>query len=807
MGQLGYKVMPDKIMEGTDGIIQVYSTTAGTDLNNLIATSSDSSIVKILGIEQDTIQSDYTIKISAVNAGGTSIALAAPGFSAIEFPITVYPNNGMQQQLLIKTTPSVFSTRGVTQGYVAIELANSDGLPTTAKQDMTVTLTTSNSDIVNLKDTQLVIKKGDYYSIGQFTVNSDGQAQIYASSGSLQSVSSTVNVNTVTQSYTIRTYVYPNMTDNYENTDTYVIAQLQDSLGNPVIADHNIPITVQINNATAPPSANLFNANTQAQSNALSTLACQNYNFCSSNSLIQSNAPLYIKKGSYWGYSTVQVGSGATGLYNITASAKGYMQSTNSAQMLTENNQYLDDKYPVMNILPILATGGHELIGVVHLENYTHYPVIASRNVDVAIDSSDTNTLSVDNTMISAGTGAALVFANVAKTVPNPVTLYVQSQESTPIIPDIHIPSTQSIHLAADPLIPKIPFNTSFPLALYSIDGSGAAIPFTKNLTPMINPRDAVQTEPQAIVAGQSISLVNSTFVKDGSATLTVSAGDLTTSITMQSSSFKPSAILLDHADQILSNTNATFSVEIVDGQQNPMIADKNINLQLVSSDPSVLETQNSVQIKKGSYYATFDAESKNAGTAEISLLSDELPLSKFDVTVTSYTPTISLQSTDRVDPNYPFNATVVASYLNSPLDNLAVGWNVTGAKIQSMDTSTNSNGKASIALVSGDPSPISITATVSGGPFAPTVASKQITVNPPLQPVSVAHLANTTVNSPKPFTIMGINPLFLIIPVAAGVAILVLKKREMLEEILEKIGLAEKLSGIKERFTEARQK
>ena len=806
MGQLGYKVVPGKIMEGTDGIILVYSDTAGVDLNNLIATSSDSTIVKIIGIEQDAVHSDYVIKINAVNTGDASIALAAPGFSAVEFPITVYQNNGMQQQLMIKTTPSTFSTRGTTGGYVAVELVNNDGLPTTARQDMTVTLTTSNSDIINLKDTNLVIQKGKYYSIGQFSVNKDGQTQIYASSASLQSVSSTVTVNTITQSYTVRTYVYPNMTNNYANTDTYVISQLQDSLGNPVVANEDIPLSVQISNATQLPSANLFNANTAAQSHALSTLVCQNYNFCSTNSLMGSNGPLIIKKGSYWGYSTIEIGSGVTGLYNITASAKGYMTSSPS-QVRTVNNQYVDDKYPVMDTLPILATGGNELIGVMHLENSTGYPVIASRDVVTSVDSSDQNTLSVSDVKISAGTGGALVFANVAKTVPTPVTLYVQSFKPEPIIPTIYVPAAQSVGLEADPLIPKIMSNTNFPLALYPIDSNGAAIPFTKSIIPMINPKDTVQTEPQTILAGQSVSLVNSTFVKDGSTTLTVSAGDLTTSIPIQSSSFKPSAILLDHTDQILSNTNSTFSIELVDDQQNPMIADKDINLQLVSSDPSVLEVQNDVQINKGSYYATFDAESKNAGTAEISLLSDELPLSKFDVVVTSYTPTILLQSTDHIDPNFQFNAAVVASYLSSPLANLKVGWNVTGAKIQSMDTSTNSDGKANISLISIDPNSVSITATVSGGPFAPTAVSKQITVNPPLQPASGAQLANTTSNSPNSFAIMGVNPLFLILPVSAGVAILVLKKREMLEGISEKIGLEEKLSGIKERFTEMREK
>src|SRR6185437_1940865 len=216
-----------------------------------------------LGVTQDDGHMMSKIKINAIKAGDAKIAIAAPGFSSSEFDLIVFKNSNIATNLLIKTTPSSFATNGPTNGYVAVESANSDGIPTPVTSDIPVSITTSDSKIVNPVDTQIVIKKGEYYAIGKFIVDQPGSALIYASSPSMQAVSSQITVKNVDSQNTIQVYVYPSKINAFKSAITYVITQLHDASGNPILAEDDTPITVQItnNNATG---AGAINTSTQS---------------------------------------------------------------------------------------------------------------------------------------------------------------------------------------------------------------------------------------------------------------------------------------------------------------------------------------------------------------------------------------------------------------------------------------------------------------------------------------------------------------------------------------------------------------
>ncbi len=66
---LGMKIIPGKIVENSEGVIEVYSTTGDIPVDKLIATSSDPSIVQILGVEQDETHMISSVKIKAFAAG------------------------------------------------------------------------------------------------------------------------------------------------------------------------------------------------------------------------------------------------------------------------------------------------------------------------------------------------------------------------------------------------------------------------------------------------------------------------------------------------------------------------------------------------------------------------------------------------------------------------------------------------------------------------------------------------------------------------------------------------------------------
>ena len=56
-------------------------------------------------------------------------------------------------------------------------------------------------------------------------------------------------------------------------------------------------------------------------------------------------------------------------------------------------------------------------------------------------------------------------------------------------------------------------------------------------------------------------------------------------------------------------------------------------------------------------------------------------------------------------------------------------------------------------------------------------------------------------------FNVMGINILHIIIPVAVGRSLLILKKKNMLDGIIEKLNFVEKISKIKEKLSKIREK
>ncbi|TLY08786.1 MAG: hypothetical protein E6K83_01360 [Thaumarchaeota archaeon] len=367
---LGVRVIPNKIMENTEGIIQVYANSDSIiKIDKLIATSSDSSVIQILGIEQEAGGYITDVKIQAVNAGDAKIALAAPGFLSNEFQITVSKNTGAATTLLIKATPGTFLYNGPKLGYVTVELANEAGFPTYANTDIPVTITSSDSGVVNIMTSQITIPKDSYYAVGKFEAKQEGTALISAVSPSMSTTSASVIVNAQDPTQTIQVYVYPQTINAYKAATAYVAVQLHDSSGNPVIAKQDIPIKVKITNSSGTESINTSEQKT----------------------LIQADQPLIIKKDSYWAYIPVSVNAGLNGKYDISISAKGYTISSPAQITTLTSNSLFDDKFAQVDILPILATGQKELIGVLHLQDSSANPILAKQNLQVHVDSSDSS--------------------------------------------------------------------------------------------------------------------------------------------------------------------------------------------------------------------------------------------------------------------------------------------------------------------------------------------------------------------------------------------------------------------------------
>ncbi|MGC1708341.1 MAG: Ig-like domain-containing protein [Nitrosotalea sp.] len=888
--QLDTTLIPNKIITNTTGIIQVYPNNFTNTLDNLVATSSDSSIVQILGVEKDVSHNAFNVKINALNAGQVTISMAASGFASLELPVTIYPDSKGATNLLIKATPQTFSTSGPNAGYISVETVNANGVPTPVSVDTPITLSVSDNSIVSLDEDQMVIKQGSYFVTEKFVIAKPGNAQIYASASSMQPVSTSVTINNDAVPYTLQVYAYPPIVNVNKDAVSYIIVQLHDSAGNPVIAKNDIPVSVRIVN-TAEEALN----NTSDQS-----------------PFVQVNNALVIKKGSYWGYvpaeftaagvntmspflqgdqdmkyAPIQFAAGVSAMYDVEISAPGYIISTIPANTvvttsiigataktapgstvsgsgtttitsttstngntnvtstatatgttITHNatatgtttasstlpsiciknppivpplstlqvqiaavsqNFVMDDKTPCFFPLPILTTGNNELIGVLALKDASGWPAFAKSDLSFQVDSSDMSTVSIPDVKMSYDLQSSLVFAQVGNSA-NPVTLNVVSDSPQQVMPVVASPSQTNSGLVADSLLTTVLPNTQFPLAIYTTN-NGALDSFKSGFTALISPQEAISPIQLTVTKDNPVFLTDETLLTGGSQNIAITTSDYSSSFTVVGASSKPNAITLGYPDRILSNSDLLFSIELLDDNQLPILTDKDTDIKLVSSDPSVLDVPDSVQIKEGSYYATFDAKSKGAGTAEIAVLADGIPLSKFDITTVSYTPVVSIDSADHADNNNPLTATVTTTYNQSPLAGLNVDWTVTGGTIKNMDSLTDQDGKATISLIIDDPNTVNIQASVGGGLYQTVTVTKQISINPPLLAAnSTGQPAQDNPQSTS-FTVMGVSPLLFVIPGAAAGAFIVLKKKNMLE------GISEKFSGIKERMSSSQER
>ncbi|MDE1861894.1 MAG: Ig-like domain-containing protein [Thaumarchaeota archaeon] len=795
-GTFGIRLIPNNMVENSLGILEVYPLYGGhvfpTPIENLAYSSTNSNIIQVIGEKQNSTGFSTELMVKANNPGKANIVLAAPGFTPEQYPITVYTDKISPSSIIIKAVPQAFSLGGPKNGYFSVELTNKDGLPVTSQNDLPVTIVSTNDKILMPHTSQLTIKKGQYYAEGQFSTGQPGSARLLASASSFQVSNATISVS-ASNTPIIQAYVYPSVINNFQTSTAFVIAQLRDKTGSEILANEDIPISIMVSNST---TTGLVNTSPQ-------------------NQLISANTPLVIKKGDYEGYAPIQVEAGLNGTFNIGLSAPaGYLVSNHTAapadcveisgcvvpstttlesvpvQLTTETSQILDDKSAKLDLVPMLATGKKELIGVMHLEDPYGKPVIANKDIQIEVDSSEPNYLSVDPVDISQGQAATPVFGTLSNTappsssvsdgLPSLVQLHVITYKDTTVSAAINASSTNSFNLVATPLVSKILSQSSFPIALYLTDPSNTLTYFPNSYNPTILPNDNFQVKSQKIAEGDSVEVLNATAVHDGSSTLQIIAGNYPTNLQLASVSSSPAKADLDYSSPLFANFTNLMSVQVLDSNSNPRYLDKNMSIKLISSNDSIIQMPSNVTISKDTYYSTFDVMPRMPGIVTISVVANNLPLETYPVNIDTLVPDASINATKSVLPSETFFATLKVEKYGKPLPNMSVNWKVSGGKIQTADKTTNRFGIANIALLSDPNGTINLDPSVSGHGFNPTTVKEIVRINStssfPNMTKDTTKSSNTPTN--KLFRIHGVDPLPFVVLGSIAVGGLMMKKK-----------------------------
>ena len=227
--EFGYQLHPEKLLENTEGISQIFVTSnemmVPKQIANMKAVSSDNSIIQIIGIEDGNDRYTKNILIKAKNPGIASIALAAPGFSSKEITLEIFNNNNHPTQILMKITPNTFPIDGPKYGHIALELATTGGIPTVTSENRTIHLDTPNDDVIKLKNSEVVISSGEYYAITEFEIIGAGDAIIFAETKGMKKISSLVDVLEAQTPLTLKLFTYPQNYNSYSGTKGLAIGQ------------------------------------------------------------------------------------------------------------------------------------------------------------------------------------------------------------------------------------------------------------------------------------------------------------------------------------------------------------------------------------------------------------------------------------------------------------------------------------------------------------------------------------------------------------------------------------------------------
>ena len=747
------RFLPQKLVEGSQAKMQVFVAEGEQiipkKITDLTITSLDSSILHIEKI-QDTGSFVSEVTVKAGKPGTTTLYIAAPGFDSKEIPVTIYGNKNHASTLLVKITPDTFTTSGPSEGYIAVELADEDGFPVIAKEDTVISLNTANRDKIEIASQNLLIKKGEYYSHTKFTIKNSGEATIYLTSNGIETATSTITIQE-DEDLTVKMYTYPNTMSIHDATQGFVIAQLQDSSGRPIIAQKDITVYYRVADSDFEEATNY-----------------------SSNYKQKSTGYFQIPKGSYWGYTQYSLPEGLEDKYELSISTEDPLV-VETQEIEAKDLELIDDKLVQFKTVPVLATGKRELVGVVYLEDEDGNPVVAEKELAIKIDSTDNKALTVEDVILKAGGQVALVYGKIGHSVPTDLELRPAVTEGEFTTIDVFGPNKDSLEFVVEPLIPEVLSGTSFPTIMYLKDGTEITN-FPEDSDVFVSPNEYVQIQTKKIVQKDSLVLFDSKSLKKGSVELTVEAGDFEDSTTIDNLSSDPANMILDHSKSIFVGNNDVFSIQLINSEGLPTYATSDVVVSLVAKDQNLVEMPSSITIPTGSYYALFDVAPKAAGTTEISLLSKELPLVSEEITITSLIPILTITAPDSVGESEAFTATVSAKANEKPLAGLKVDWQLSGGINQISDSQTSPAGEASISIIPNSPS-VNIVATVSGQWYSPASTSKSVTVN---MPVSV--LVSEEQAKDYSIEIFGIDPILIIVPGAIGAAGFMLKRKGQLK-------------------------
>lgn len=850
--EFGYQIHPEKLLENTEGTLQIFVISnelmVPKEIGNLKVISSDNSIIQILEIEEENDKFTKNVIIKAKKPGITTIALAAPGFSSKEISLEVFNNNNHPTQILMKVTPDSFPVDGPRHGYVAVQLATTGGLPTIAPEDIVIHLDTPNKDTIQLKNSQVTIPAGEYYAITTFEIIGTGNAIIFAETNEMKKVSSIVDVLKAEGPLKIKLHAFPEHFNSFSGATGVAIVQLLDGNDEPILAEEDILLELEVENPN----------------NSINT----SHDF---EEVDFAEKRLIIKKGEYTAFTkfTPRPNLGDyTEQYeqrlNMFISVENYLTESDSIAILHDQigestgmsgAGALEGRGPsITKTLPFLTTGKDEIIAVTYYQTEiemsrqtggsqqgttgrelvtVQVPVQAKEDHVVIFSSSESDTVDPIDPTMNEGDNIVIVFGKTGTVAPEESVIFsISDNEGVKTVTGEPIgPIEDDIISIVEPLLPMILAEKEFPVLGYlsedeeggestgASEGEGAedadprlgVTPFIEDAILTFSADEFVETESTPVKQNQDYVLSNMMSNKVGVTTLSYQVGVFDGTVDIESQTTDPSQISLSYPKNILANSNTLATIQLLDSSGNPVYAKEDIEIKLVSNNEEVVKIPQELIIKNAEYFTTFNLETIEEGEIELAILSEDYPLSKFDINVIDITPQLSLDLLGSLNWNERIEAklSITIPEIETSLSGFNIEWVMEGGELKTSDEATDSEGIATMNIIANDKNKVIVTAKVSGNGLSEATISKTATIlNMPIIEIVEGEAMPEESEVPLLDTTM---IALIIIPVAIVGALFFLKRTDRLDLITEKIpigdGIGDKFEEIKEKISDIRSR
>lgn len=395
------------------------------------------------------------------------------------------------------------------------------------------------------------------------------------------------------------------------------------------------------------------------------------------------------------------------GVSLITASAEEFMTDDVVLQVIKSDF----DARLMVTVAPSIMPAVKNVEGraIIQIMDYSGNPYNALRDVDLTLSSSNHSILTLPATaVIGKGANYVEVTYTVQGVLPGGAIIYAHAQNFDPghatvtITNETRKPYSLAMYFAPGVLLPDQGTHEAVTVQLLDVDGNpvkatkNTVVTLTSsnlNIATVVDTLTIPKDEYHASATVDTRYLVGDTIVAASSPSLVPVDGTLAVRGNLPrilEIYMAPSMIIADGED------NDIITIQVLDEEGNPILADHDITVYLSSSSPRVGTVPVSGTIGRGSSYITVPFKATGRpGIASIIAATQGLEPSEATIETVALKMNVTLTTPKSIVLNQTFTVQVNVTSFGYPVPGADVKWTALGGVITQEDASTDGSGVA----------------------------------------------------------------------------------------------------------------